>query len=90
VISHYLPDLHSRLNLPCKATPLEKDESVETKLHCTNTRAEEITKQPETQLFLYVLLLMKLIDDGDFKNVSQSSTATDLVLTDLCVGQRIR
>jgi hypothetical protein len=32
-------------------------------------RAEEITKHPETQLFLYVLLLMKLIDDGDLKNV---------------------
>lgn len=25
-------------------------------------------KYPECQLFVYVLLLMKLIDDGDFKN----------------------
>jgi hypothetical protein len=24
---------------------------------------------PETQLFLYDLLLMKLVDDGDLKNV---------------------
>jgi len=28
---------------------------------------------PETQLFLYDLLLMKLVDDGDLKNVSDLS-----------------
>lgn len=30
---------------------------------------EEIMKHAECQLFLYVLLLMKLLDDGDIKNV---------------------
>jgi len=25
---------------------------------------------PETQLFVYIIVQMKLIDDGDFKNVS--------------------
>jgi hypothetical protein len=44
---------------------------METKLHCTSLRAEEIMKHAECQLFVYVLLLMKLIDDGDIKNVSQ-------------------
>lgn len=68
-LSHYLPDLYKRLQLPCQPTPLTSDENIEDKLHCTHVRAEEITKHPETQLFLYVLLLMKLIDDGDLKNV---------------------
>ena len=33
-------------------------------------RAHEIMEYAETQLFLYNLLLMKLIDDGDYKNVT--------------------
>lgn len=73
VLSHYLPDLYTRLQLPCQPSPIDKDESVEDKLHCTHVRAEEITKHPEAQLFLYVLLLIKLIDDGDLKNVSAFS-----------------
>jgi len=33
-------------------------------------------QHPEAQLFLYDLLLMKLIDDGDLKNVSSYLTLT--------------
>ena len=48
-------------------------DSIETKLHCARQRATEIMQYPETQLFLYDLLLMKLVDDGDLKNVSDLS-----------------
>ena len=34
-------------------------------LHCTSERASEIMTKPETQLFMYDLVLMKLLDDGD-------------------------
>ena len=40
------------------------------KLHTKSERALEMAKHAEVQAFLYVLLLMKLIDDGDLKNVS--------------------
>lgn len=70
VTKHYLPDLHERLALPCQATELKQGENVEEKLHCTNKRADEIMQKAECQLFVYVLLLMKLLDDGDNKNVS--------------------
>jgi hypothetical protein len=69
VVLHYLPDLHQRLALPCHATPLATGETNEVKLHCTSKRAEEIMQHAECQLFAYVLLLMKLVDDGDLKNV---------------------
>lgn len=68
VVLHYLPDLHQRLALPCHATPLATGETNEIKLHCTSKRAEEIMQHAECQLFAYVLLLMKLVDDGDLKN----------------------
>ena len=42
------------------------------KLHTKQERALEMAKHAEVQAFLYVLLLMKLIDDGDLKNVSVS------------------
>lgn len=67
ILSHYLPDLFKRLQLPTHPTPIT--EEVETKLHCTRVRVNEIMQYPETQLFLYDLLLMKLVDDGDLKNV---------------------
>ena len=35
-------------------------------------------KHPEAQLFIYVLLIMKLIDDGDLNNVSQSILSLNL------------
>ena len=44
---------------------------MEEKLHCTNDRVTEIMKHPETQLLIYVLLIMKLIDDGDLKNAKE-------------------
>ncbi len=69
ILKHYLPDLHRRLSLPVHATPIKED--VDVKLHCTTSRAEEIMQYPETQLFLYDLLLMKLVDDGDLKNAKE-------------------
>lgn len=72
ILSHYLPDLFKRLQLPVKPTPFtDANGDVETKLHCTRTRVQEIMQYPETQLYLYDLLLMKLVDDGDLKNVSE-------------------
>jgi hypothetical protein len=68
ILSHYLPDIWKRLQLPCQPTAIT--EVVEVKLHCTHVRATEIMEFAETQLFLYNLLLMKLIDDGDYKNVT--------------------
>ena len=71
VFSHYLPDLFKRLSLPCQPTPLDEGQTdTQEKLHCTYLRAEEIIKRPECQVFLYVLLQIKLIDDGDVQNVS--------------------
>jgi len=40
-------------------------------LHCSTERSEEIMSHPEGQLFLYDVLLMKLIDDGDYKNAKE-------------------
>lgn len=71
ILSHYLPDLWKRLQLPCQPTIIT--EPIETKLHCTTVRANEIMEYAETQLFIYNLLLMKLIDDGDYKNVITES-----------------
>jgi len=71
VLQHYQLDLYKRLQLPCQPTSLEASVNVEEKLHCTHVRAEEIMQHPEAQLFLHVLLLMKLIDDGDIKNAKE-------------------
>ena len=69
ILSHYLPDLFRRLQLPTHPTPIK--EEIDVKLHCTSQRANEIMQYPETQLFLYDLLLMKLVDDGDLKNAKE-------------------
>lgn len=66
-----MPDLYKRLQLPTAPTPLKEGENVEDVLHCSYVRAEEIIKHPESQLFIYVLILMKLIDDGDLKNAKE-------------------
>ena len=68
VLSFYLPDLYMRLMLPTQPTPLAEGETLENILHCTNDRQEEMMTHAEPQLFLYDLLLMKLIDDGDYQN----------------------
>jgi 26S proteasome regulatory subunit N3 len=47
---------------------LDADQTIDQKLHCTSQRALEIMIHAETQLFLYNLLLAKLLDDGDIKN----------------------
>jgi hypothetical protein len=69
ILSHFLPDLFRRLQLPVHPTPITVD--IETKLHTTKVRAQEIVQYPETQLFLYDLLLMKMVDDGDLKNAKE-------------------
>ena len=70
-LSFYLPDLFMRLQLPTQPTDVPKDQKLEDFLHCTSSRAEEMLVHPETQLFLYDLLLMKLIDDGDYKTAKE-------------------
>lgn len=44
---------------------------MEDKLHTTQARATEICQVAECQIFIYVLLLMKLIDDGDLRNAKE-------------------
>ena len=70
MLKFYLEDLYTRLKLPAAPTEVKDNEKVEEKLHCTTERAAEIMKLPECQLYIYVLLIMKLIDDGDLNNVS--------------------
>ena len=71
VISFYLPDLFMRLMLPTQPTNVPEGKELEDFLHCKTARAEEMMINAETQLFLYDLLLMKLIDDGDYKNAKE-------------------
>mmetsp|Transcript_49042 Transcript_49042/g.36112 ORF Transcript_49042/g.36112 Transcript_49042/m.36112 type:complete len:422 (+) Transcript_49042:247-1512(+) len=73
ILSHYIPDLYKRLQLPCKPTPLVGEEIIEVKLHSTQYRAIEIMNHAETQLFTYILLLAKLLDDGDYEHALQFS-----------------
>jgi hypothetical protein len=70
VLKHYCPDLYNRLKLSAQPTVLENDIKIEEHLHCSQARAEAIVKLPETSLLIYILVQMKLIDDGDFTNVS--------------------
>jgi len=71
VISYFLPDLYMRLQLPQDPTDPPEGVDLEKFLHCTAERQEELSKPAEVQLFLYDLLLMKLIDDGDYKNAKE-------------------
>lgn len=71
VLSHYLPDLYNRIMLPTQPTYLPKDVKIEDFLHMTEARCSEIMQYAETQLFIYNLLLMKLIDDGDYKSAKE-------------------
>jgi hypothetical protein len=72
--SHYVPDLAERLQLPCQPTAVKEGcTDVQEMLHCTHVRAAEISDYAEVQLFLYVIMQMKLIDDGDFKNARDFS-----------------
>ena len=70
-LSFYLPDLFIRLMLPTQPTPLKEGVKIEEMLHCTQARVDEIMVTAEAQLFLYDLLLMKLLDDGDYKNAKE-------------------
>jgi 26S proteasome regulatory subunit N3 len=60
----FLPELHRRVAFTHKSTQVENRAE---KLHVTEDRARIIMELPETQLFLYNLVLMKLIDAADFK-----------------------
>ena len=71
VISYFLPDLFFRLQLPQQPTDVPEGVELEAFLHCTQERQEELSKPAEIQLYLYDLLLMKLIDDGDYKNAKE-------------------
>ena len=71
MLKFYLGDLYDRLKLPVTPTELKEGVSVEATLHTSAERAAEMVAYAETQAFLYVLLLMKLIDHGDLKNVSK-------------------
>lgn len=73
VLKFYLPDLFNRLSLAAQPTQLEDGVTVEDHLHCTQARSEAMMRIPEPQLLVYVLVQMKLIDDGDFKNVRKTS-----------------
>jgi hypothetical protein len=73
VLQYYLPDLFNRLKLAAQPSPLPEGVSAEDHLHCTQQRREAIMRLPETQLFVYIILQVKLIDDGDFKNVSNTA-----------------
>lgn len=64
-LEFYLPDLFDRLMLPQQPADVPTGTTKEDFLHCSKERAEEMMTRPETQLFLYDLVLMKLIDDGD-------------------------
>ena len=86
-LQFYLKDLATRLALPCPATKLADGQTAADTLHCTEARATEIMAHPEAQLIIYVLLLMKLIDDGDFKNVSTREPLSDYPSP---IGQGIR
>ena len=70
-LSFYLPDLFVRLQLPTAPTDVPEEQTLEDMLHCSTERSEEIMSHPESQLFLYDVLLMKLIDDGDYKNAKE-------------------
>jgi 26S proteasome regulatory subunit N3 len=47
--------------------------AIDEHLHCKQDRAEAIMRVPEPQLFLYILLQTKLIDDGDLKTAKEFS-----------------
>ena len=65
-LSYYLPDLHMRIMLPTQPTDVPPEKDLEGFMHCNAKRVDEMMVHPETQLFIYDLLLMKLIDDGDY------------------------
>lgn len=70
-LSFYLPDLFMRIQLPTQPTNVPADTNLEDYLHCTMSRSEDMMTHAECQLFMYDLLLMKLIDDGDYKNAKE-------------------
>lgn len=70
-LEFYLPDLFDRLMLPQEPIDVPEGKTKEEVLHCKKERAEVMMQCAETQLYLYNLLLMKLIDDGDNVNAKE-------------------
>lgn len=66
IYDHYLPAFSAKLNIPRYDPDMMKIDSEE-KLHCTTERAQILTKGIEAKSFLYILLVMKLIDEKKIK-----------------------
>ena len=66
IFDHYLPDLAAKLNLP-RYDPDMMQINFEEKLHCTKERAQSLAKNVEAKCFLYILIIMKLIDEKQIK-----------------------
>lgn len=66
IYDHYLPVLSAKLNIP-RYDPDMMKINAEEKLHLTSERAQTLSKTVEAQCFLYVLLIMKLIDEKKVK-----------------------
>lgn len=71
VLQYFLTDLYDRLKLPCPPTQLDQNVTIEDKLYTTKERAQEMAQYPAVQAFIYVMLLQKLIDDGDISNAKE-------------------
>ena len=63
---HYLPDLAAKINLPKYDRDIVKFD-IDEKLHLSQERAVVLTSSFEGKCFLYVLLIMKLIDERKVK-----------------------
>jgi 26S proteasome regulatory subunit N3 len=65
LLEFFLPELFKRIGLVHEPTKVENKEE---KLHFTTERASTLMSLPETQLYLYNLLMMKLIDAKDYQS----------------------
>lgn len=66
IYDHYLPAFSAKLNIPRYDPDMYKIDAEE-KLHCTTERAQILAKGIEAKCFLYILLIMKLIDEKKVK-----------------------
>ena len=66
IFDYYIPDLASKLNIPRYDPDLFKI-NFEEKLYCTQERAKTLASSIEAKWFLYILIIMKLIDEKKIK-----------------------
>ena len=66
IYDYYMPELSEKLNLPRYDPELFKID-FEEKLHCSQERAKTLAQGIEARCFLYILLIMKLIDEKKVK-----------------------